>query len=151
MRTDSRAGIAFLAGRHILGKDAPKVFDVANNEHYDIAAVLEKKGVELLERNPPFGVARNFFELGTASYCYSTNNGPLYLNINGNSFKGYCTVSCSLFAGMASGNLVILYDYKAKKFFQYRLCFSTHAQAHKNTNPPVCGQLCNDCVVGKVR
>lgn len=143
MKTEARACAAFLTGRICLGKDAETLYDCIEGRHLDIAGILDKDGVGLIECHPPMNAPVKFDDTGTRYLTYNSQRGEIYINISGNTFKGYDSGSSSLFMGKASGNLVVLYDYKEKSFFKYRLC-------GKDSRGWLCGAVCHDCVAAPI-
>lgn len=143
MNKETRAVVAFLAGSHIFGNIAHSIYDVAADERYDAFTLMDERGLHLAESNQPRAEARTAVE---SSYLYLSSDGSLFLNIIGNSFKGYDSFSSCLFAGKASSNLIVLYDRRIKSFFKFRICSADFI----NRTRMICGQVCNDCVVGRI-
>jgi hypothetical protein len=144
MDGENRAIIAFLAGRHIFGKNAHRVYDVMADVHCDCASLMDKRGFRLMESCTHGDRAGSEME---QSYHYSAPDGPLFMNINGGSFKVYDSSRSRMFAGLASGNLVVLYDRRAKSFFKFRICSDNLS----GPGPMICGQVCDDCASGKIK
>lgn len=144
MRSEYRACICYLAGKLIFDQDAVTMYDCLEGIHLDAAELLDKNNILLLEVRPPLKKPVPFDETGTRYALYGSHSGDIYLNISGNTFKGYSSADSSLFMGKASGNLVVVYDYKAKSFFKYRFC----TRDRKNW---ICGAVCRDCGAGKIK
>ncbi|MDA8387133.1 MAG: hypothetical protein M0Z58_00550 [Nitrospiraceae bacterium] len=139
MKYECRACVSYLAGRLILGGDAPEtVYGCIEGVRHDALDLLEKNRADLIEAKPPIGRPLSFDELGERSVLYNSLFGEIYINISGNTFKGYAGGSSTLFVGKASGNLVVIYDYREKSFFKYRMC-------SRRTTAGVCGEVCRDC------
>ena len=141
MKSEYRACVSYLAGRLILGRDAETLYECIGGVHQDPMELLGKNEVGLLEANPPSGRPVEFDEIGEKSVLYNSLFGEIYINVSGNTFKGYAGGSSTLFIGKASGNLVVFYDYREKTFFKYRFC----SREKRNW---VCGAVCHDCVAG---
>ena len=144
MKSEYRACISYLAGRLILDKDTAAMYECLEGRHLDAAELMEKNNISLLEVRPPLKKPVPFDELGVRYALYNSRSGEIYLNISGNTFRGYSASDCSLFMGKASGNLVVIYDYRGKSFFKYRFCTPAKAGG-------ICGSVCRDCGAGKIK
>ncbi|MDA8086484.1 MAG: hypothetical protein M0Z75_07280 [Nitrospiraceae bacterium] len=141
MKSEYRACVSYLAGRLIFGRDADTVYECLEGSHRDAVELLEKNRISLLEAQPPIGRPVSFHEIGERTALYNSLFGEIYINISGNTFKGYAGGSSTLFVGKASGNLVVIYDYRKRSFFKYRFC----SRQKENWQ---CGAVCRDCVAG---
>ncbi len=146
MKSEYRACVSYLAGKLMFDQDAVTMYECLEGRHLDAAELLEKNNISLLEASPSLKRPVPFNELGERRVLYNSLSGEVYLNISGTTFKGYAASDCSLFMGKASGNLVVIYDYKEKSFFKYRFCTKTPGK--KNW---ICGAVCRDCGAGKIR
>lgn len=147
MKSECRACVSYLAGRLILGRDAMTIYGCLEGVRHDVPDLLERNQAALIEAKPPFGRPLRFDETGERSVLYNTFSGEIYMNISGNTFKGYEAGSSTLFAGKASGNLVVIFDYREKTFFKYRLCGGPKTKKGGGID---CGEICRDCAVGKL-
>ncbi len=144
MKSGYRACVSYLAGRLVFGHDAATIYECIEGRHLDAAELLNKNNISLQEIRPPLKKPVPFDELGTRYALYNSLSGDIYLNISGNTFKGYASEDSSLFMGKASGNLVVIYDYREKSFFKYRFCVLEKGGR-------ICGALCRDCGAGKIK
>lgn len=149
MKSECRACISYLAGRLILGRDAETVYECLEGARHDALGLLEKNEAVLVEAKPPMGRPLSFDETGERSVLYNSLFGEIYINISGNTFKGYAGGSSTLFVGKASGNLVVIFDYRKKSFFKYRLCGQKGQRGQKGSFSFYC-EVCNDCKVKKL-
>ncbi|MDA8327289.1 MAG: hypothetical protein M0033_13915 [Nitrospiraceae bacterium] len=143
MKSQWRACVSYLAGRLIFGRDADTIYECIEGSHQDTMEMLGKNRISLLEARPPVGRPLSFDEIGERSALYNSLFGQIYINISGNTFKGYAGGNSTFFVGKASGNLVVVYDYREKSFFKYRFCSRQKENWH-------CRAACHDCVAGNL-
>ena len=120
MNPNTRACVAFVAGRLISGQAASSVYDYSQSKYVSIDGNVKSNNVDVYDydRGCHFGGSGNgkTFDL----YDYGGSH-HVELKINGSNFEGYDYGASCHFSGDVRGGDISLYDYGESTYFNYSL------------------------------
>jgi hypothetical protein len=128
MRENTRANVAYIAARLVLGDEASAVFDYSRGELLEIDGIVNAHCIETHERNGACCV-HGRGENGTFCLFYSDERRPIDLAIDGREFEGFDHATTCHFAGEVSGHSVRFFDYGDGAHFSYSVKTETSVAA----------------------
>ena len=114
MHPNTRACIAYVAGKLISGSGSSSVYDYSRSRHISISGSVDAShvGVYDHDRGCHFsGSLPNLYDYGRSAH--------ISLNINGNQFSGYDHGDSHHFSGLVNGSSISIYDNGASMHFNY--------------------------------
>ena len=116
MNTGLRAGIAYIAGRLISGRQSNHVYDYSRGKHIAMSGSVETGQINLYDHG------RGAHITGSGTQLFDQSEGcHVSLQLNGNQFSGFDYGAGRHFNGNVNGSNISLYDYKERKHFQYAI------------------------------
>jgi hypothetical protein len=118
VRSESRAAIAYIAGRLISGRHSSSVYDYARSKFINFSGTVQSGRVQVFDHetgNHFVGsgseASINLFEYGRGAH--------IHLAIAGHSFSGFDYGSGTHFSGTVTGGTIAVYDYGESQYFNY--------------------------------
>ena len=121
MKSHTRRGIAYIAGRLISGTYSTTLRDDSESKHFSFAGEVSlENGVSVYDyeqkcyiRGNSSGESFSFYHDGNSQY--------IELTINENTFKGYDRDSGTFFSGTVDGDFITIRDDEYQQEFKYLL------------------------------
>jgi len=116
MNPNTRACIAFVAGKVIGSSGGSHVYDYAQSRHLNVGGNVSQQNVNL------YDYERSCHFTGKLPQLYDHGTGfHVTLEIVGRVFKGYAYDSGTHFSGQVNGSSISIYDFGAGQHFNYSL------------------------------
>lgn len=116
MDSASRACVAYVAGRVVVGKNSSHIYDYDRSRHVSIGGTIDGKQVSVYDYD------RGCHFSGTLPSLYDYGRScHVSVEIKGRNFSGYDYGSSAHFSGSVSGSSVSLYDYGTSQHYSYGL------------------------------
>ena len=119
MKSHTRRGVAYIAGRLVSGKYSTTLRDDSESIHFSFSGEVSlENGVSVYDyeqrcfiRGNNSGEVLSLYHDGNAQY--------IELTINENTFKGYDRDSGTFFSGSVDGDFITIWDNEHKQEFKY--------------------------------
>jgi hypothetical protein len=108
MRPNTRACIAYIAGRLVTGRNASSVYDYSQSKHILVSGTVEESRIQIYDydRGCHFSGNRNGEKFSLYDYG---DSHFVDLSLDGAKFKGYDYGTSSHFSGEVKGNSISIY------------------------------------------
>ena len=121
MKSHTRRGIAYIAGRLVSGKYSTTLRDDSEGKHFSFGGEVSlENGVSVYDYEQSCFIRGNSSG-GPLSLYHDGNANWIDLAIDGNTFKGYDKDSGSFFSGTVNGDFITIYDNEHSQYFKYLL------------------------------
>ena len=118
MDANTRACIAYIAGRLVSGKISSSVYNYASGRRIGVSGTIQPSRVNAFDQDELCHVSGNGID-GKYSLYHHTQCHHIELEFNGERFKGYDYGTGSHFHGSVSGCSICLYDFEESSHFNY--------------------------------
>lgn len=116
MNPNTRACVAYVAGKTSTGSGSSHVYDYSQSRHVSVSGSVTGRCVSVYDYD------RGCHFSGTLPQLYDYGTGAhVSIEMNGNQFTGYDYGAGHHFSGSVSGSSISIYDYGESQYFNYSL------------------------------
>lgn len=116
MNPNTRACIAYVAGKAISGSGGSHIYDYQQSKHLTVGGSVSGSSVGV------FDYGRKCHSSGTLPQLFDYgNNAHISIDIKGSGFQGYDYGSGNHFMGSVNGSAITVFDYGESQHFNYSL------------------------------